>query len=135
MTICTRIPSVTRVEDQTAAAPILAFIGEHQSALWHAARLIGGYEQARLVDRLVDILQQERRITKRARIMIDQLLALLVLDPVDDGTCATIGFFVPIDPEDPAVAEICLLTDGLRDAVDEVDRIRRSLAMHASRAA
>ncbi len=134
MTIYTEIPSGTRVEDQTAAAPILAFIGEHQSALWHAARLIGGYEQARLVDRLVDTLQQERSVTRRVRIMIDQLLALLALDPVDDGTC-TCGFFVPIDPEDPAVAEICLLTDGLRDAVDEVDRIRRSFATHASRAA
>lgn len=67
--------------------------------------------------------------------MIDQLLALLALDPVDDGTCPTIGFFVPLDPEDPAVAEICLLTDGLRDAADDADRMLRSLATHASRAA
>ncbi len=127
MTTYTDIRTTAAIE----AAPVLAFFAEHQSALWHASRLIGGYEKARLVDALVQTLQQERRLTRRTRIMLDQLLAVLSLDFVDDE-CPAMGVFVPIDPEDPAVAEICLVTDGLRDAIDEAERIRCSFARHDS---
>jgi hypothetical protein len=127
MTTYTNIRTTAAIE----AAPVLAFVEEHQSALWHASRLIGGYEKARLVDALVQTLQQERRLTRRARIMLDQLLAVLSLDVVDDE-CPAMGFFVPIDPEDPAVAEICLLTDGLRESIDEAERIRRAFQRQAS---
>ena len=34
-----------------AAIPVLKFMSEMHDALWHAARLLGGYETSRLVDK------------------------------------------------------------------------------------
>ncbi len=36
------------------ALPVVEYVTEHEAGLWHAARLLGGYGMARLVDRLAD---------------------------------------------------------------------------------
>ncbi|SDY25978.1 hypothetical protein [Citreimonas salinaria] len=94
--------------------PILAYVSAHHEALWHAARLLGGYESARLVDRCAELLAQDRRVTSRTRMMLDQILAMLSLEEVDNPNLPYMGHFAVIDPLDPVVEEICLLTDGLR---------------------
>lgn len=99
------------------ADPVLSFISAHHGGLWHAARLLGGYESARLVDRCVERLVQDRCVTPRTRIMLDQILALLALEHADDPDQPYFGYFAVIDPLDPVVEEICLLTDGLRHAL------------------
>ena len=98
--------------------PVISFVSAHYEGLWHAARLLGGVEAARLVDRCTALLVQDRRVTPRTRIMLGQILAILGLDQVDDPDLPYGGYFAQIDPLDPVVEEICLLTDGLRDALD-----------------
>lgn len=97
--------------------PVLSFISAHHVGLWHAARLLGGYESARLVDRCAERLVQDGCVRPRTRIMLDQILALLSLDHVDDPDQPYFGYFAVIEPFDPVVEEICLLTDGLRHAL------------------
>lgn len=101
-----------------SADPVLSFVATHQDGLWHAVRLLGGYESARIVDCCVALLTQDRRLTPRMRIMLGQILAILSLDKVDDTDSPYMGYFAVIDPNDPVVEDICLLTDGLRDALD-----------------
>lgn len=117
-------PNSTFTPDPTQdipADPILVFIAAHQEGLWHAARLLGGYESARLVDRCVELLEQDRIVTPCTRIMLAQILAVLALDLVDDPNRPYMGYLALIDPLDPVVEEICLLTDGLRHALARAD--------------
>jgi hypothetical protein len=111
-------PEITQ---EIPADPVFSFINAHQEGLWHAARLLGGYESARLVDRCVELLEQDRFVTPRTRIMLHQILAILALDLVDDANRPYMGYFAVIDPLDPIVEEICLLTDGLRHALASTD--------------
>lgn len=106
----------TDAAQEIPAEPVTTFVFAHHEGLWHAARLLGGYESARLVDRCVDLLAQDRRVTPRTAVMLDQILSLLSLDKVDDPNLPYMGYFAVIDPLDPVVEEICLLTDGLRHA-------------------
>jgi hypothetical protein len=98
--------------------PILTYFSAHYEGLWHAARLLGGYESARLVDRCQDLLLLDGRLTSRTRLMLGQILAVLALETVDDPASPHMGYFAVIDPLDPVVEEICVLTDGLRDALE-----------------
>jgi hypothetical protein len=106
---------------ESAAAQVIAFVADHQSALWHAARLRGGYEASRLVDRCVELLEQERAITNRSLMILNQLLALLA---GEDPELPLMGFFAAIDPTDPIVEEICLLSDGLRCVLAKAEMSR-----------
>lgn len=106
---------------EISADPVLAFFSSHYEGIWHAARLLGGYESARLVDRCAELLTQDRRVTKKTRVMLDQILALLSLEKAADPDRPFCGFFAVIDPLDPVVEEICLLTDGLRHVLERHD--------------
>ena len=53
--------------------------------------------------------------------MLGQILAVLSLDHVDDPGLPYKGYFAAIDPGDPVVDEICLLTDELRGALKDAD--------------
>jgi hypothetical protein len=101
---------------------LLDFIENHRASLWHAARLLGGFESARLVDRCADLLVEQGRLTPRTRLMLEQIRSLLCLEWVDDVDLPFAGFFAMIDPSDPVVMDICLLSDGLNRALAVVDR-------------
>lgn len=105
-----------------AAVPVLGFVEKHQTALWLAARLLGGYEASRLVDRCAELLETERALNRRLQVMLEQLVALLTLEHVHNPERPQMGFFAVIDPADPAIAEICLLADGLQHALAEADK-------------
>jgi len=104
------------------AKPIMTLFAERYSAFWHVARLLGGYESARLVDRCVELLETEAMITNRVQIMLEQLLALLCLEDTGDPEKPHMGYFGVIDPSDPVLEEICLLADELRDAVSASEK-------------
>jgi hypothetical protein len=104
-----------------SADPICTFVSAHYEGLWHAARLLGGYEAARLVDRCQDLLALDGRLTSRTRLMLGQILAILSLEMVGDPESSYTAHFAAIDPLDPVVEEICLLTDGLREVLARVD--------------
>lgn len=100
---------------------LVSFVFEHHEGLWNAARLLGGFESARLVDRCAELLAGEGRLTSRTRTMLGQILSVLSLEQVEDPNLPYMWHFAVIDPLDPVVEEICLLTDELRDALERVD--------------
>ena len=104
-----------------SADPICTFFSAHYEGLWHATRLLGGYEAARLVDRCQDLLVLDGRPTSRTWLMLGQILAILSLEMVGNSESSYTAHFAAIDPLDPVVEEICLLTDGLREVLARVD--------------
>lgn len=102
---------------EIAADPAVSYVSAHYEGLWHAARLLGGYETARLVDRCAEILAQDRCLTPRTRIMLGQILVVLSMGRTDDANLRCMGYFAVIDPHDLAVEEIFRLAEGLRRAL------------------
>ena len=109
------------LDQNVRADPILVFVSKRHEALWSAARLLGGSHSARLVDRCVQALRDDRCVTRRTRIMLGQILAVLSLDHADDPDLPYMEYFLAIDPSDPLVDEIYLLTDELRGALEDAD--------------
>ena len=118
-------PETTFTPDQSQGCPtdpILEFVSANYEGLWHSARLLGGYEAARLVDRCQDLLVADGVPTSRTRLMLSQILAILSLDAVGDPESPYAGYFAKISPCDPVVEEICLLTDGLRELLEDSEQ-------------
>lgn len=105
-----------------AAKPILSLFEDKHSELWHAARLLGGYDASRIVDKCAARLETLSYVDDQVMIMLDQILSTLSLEEVDDPEKPFMGFFAVIDPCDPVVEEICLMTDMLRDAISAYSR-------------
>lgn len=61
--------------------------------------------------------------------MLAELLSLLMLENVHDPERPEAGFFALIDPADPAIEEICLLTDGFRNALEQAGALTAEDAM------
>lgn len=99
------------------AMPVRRFVAEHYDALWHAARLLGGYDAAREVGHLATALADEQNLSRSTDRRLQRLLDLLLLEHVGDPDRVEWGCFAVINPSDPCVAEICLLADGLAEAV------------------
>lgn len=109
----------------TLALSVHAFFDRNQDSLRHSARLLGGYESMRLVDRIHESLQSDVNISRRTWLALNTLRDLLHLENVGDPDRPEMGFFAVIDPNDPVVEEICLLTDGLNAAIAEWDTLRQ----------
>lgn len=114
-------------------APVRDYLCAHRDALWHAADLLGGHEAAKRVGWLADALEQQTPASRRADRLLDDLLDLLSLENVGDPDRPETGYFSMICPADPAVEEICLLTDGLSQAREEMrERERRFGSLDAA---
>lgn len=100
-----------------SSEPVLLYFNAHYQGLWYAAHRLGGCETARLVDQCAELLMHDQCLTRRTRIMLDQILSVLSLENVDHPELPYMDYFAAIDPLDPLVEEICLLTDGLRHAL------------------
>jgi len=107
------------------ALPVHTFIEQNYAGLRHAAHLLGGDDALRLVDRIHASLQSGVIISRRTRISLDALRDLLHLENASDPDRPEAGFFARIDPCDPVVEDICLLTDGLDAALAEWDALPR----------
>lgn len=96
-----------------------AYFQDHDEALGHAAVLLGGRRGARLINAVREALSHHRPFTRRLRHQLLELRNLLFLeyaynDDWGDGT----GFAL-LEPDDPIVPEICLLADGLEQALQD----------------
>lgn len=107
------------------AAPVRRFVADHYDALWQAARLLGGYDAARLVASLATALASGASPSRLTRRQLYDLRDLLTLENVHDANRVEWGFFAAIDPADPCVADICLLADGLCDVMAAWQRAER----------
>ncbi|WP_281969168.1 hypothetical protein [Roseovarius nanhaiticus] len=110
----------TRDDQPDCADCVRQYFGAHRDALWHVARLLGGYEAARNVGRLAEDLERQAPISRRTKRLLEDLLDLLQLKNVSDPDRVEMGYFAVIDPSDPVVEEICILTDGLAQVIDEM---------------
>lgn len=102
----------------TAVLQLLLFLSTHRPGLENAAALLGGPIAARRVRGLIDALSVPRPTISRwiGRELV-ALHRLLSLEYVANFDRPEAHYFSLIHPEDPAVAEICLLTDGLTDCL------------------
>lgn len=110
------------------AAPVRRFVVDHRDALWKAARLLGGHEAARKVATLADALAVEPRPTRITTRRLRDLQNLVTLRNVHDPERVEMGCSAVIDPADPVVEEICLLADGLSEALGDWDLARSASA-------
>lgn len=97
---------------------IHAFVDQHRDGLLNAAALLGGCRGARLAQTVIDGLDQTATPSQRVMRALSELCNLLRLKHVDDLDREEAAYFAAIDPADACVEEICLLSDGLVDAID-----------------
>lgn len=85
------------------------------------ATVLRGHRGAALVDAIIAGLRQPGAMGRGTRTALHRLLALLTLEHVHDDTRPEAAFFAALDPAEPIVEEICLLTDEHRDAFESAD--------------
>lgn len=94
-----------------------AFLSTHHDALGHAAVLLADRRGARLINEVLDGLDQPGPLTRRLRYLLLDLRGLLFLERVDNDDWDEAGCYPMLNPWDPIVPEICLLADGLNEAL------------------
>ena len=100
--------------------PLHHFLGDHGSALRHAASLLAGHRGARLVDTIINRLADGDNISRATIRALTDLYAILTLAHVHDEDREEAALFAAIDPSLPIVEEICLLTDQFHDVLRPV---------------
>lgn len=103
-------------KDLLEPSPLAEFIVANYAALISAAALLGGPKAERRIKALVDDFTLAPIVTRRLNHALDDLEDLLSLRHVDDLESVEAERFARLDPEHPAVEEICLLLEGLRMA-------------------
>lgn len=112
---------IIRTEDTCVKPPeereLRRFLSEHREGLAHAAALLAERRGARLVAAISEALEQPGRMTRRLNRLLIELRGILFLDHTHDDPESDFGCLRMLEPEDPVVPEICLLADGLNDAL------------------
>ncbi|MEQ3729428.1 MAG: hypothetical protein ABNH38_18670 [Tateyamaria sp.] len=94
-----------------------AFVSEHDEALGCAAVLLADRLGARLINAIRDGFGQPGPLPRRVHRLLVDLRGMLSLDHTHDQDCDDSPFIQMLDPEDPIVHELCLLADGLDEAL------------------
>lgn len=100
-----------------AIALLLAWVYENGDALINASLLLGGLPACRRTARLVADLMSDGQLTRRHVRELKVLHGLLSLEHVCYPHRDESVHFAAIDPADPVVHEICMLSDGLSDRI------------------
>lgn len=108
-------------QETAATRALLIFLAEHNEALQNAAVVLGGSWALRRAQHLMDHLLSSGELNRRARLDLVALHQVLTLQHVGDPDRIETMFFAGIDPADPMVEDICLLTDQLEDHLRAVD--------------
>lgn len=96
------------------------FFAEQAEAIGNAAELLGGSPWRTRVNRLRAELAETRRLTRPIRAGLVTLHRLLTLQYVDDPDSDEVDYFAAINPADPIVEAICLLSDRLQDVLNAI---------------
>lgn len=102
--------------DLLKPSPLAGFVVANCAALTSAAALLGGADSERRVKALVDEFSMAPPLSRRLNRALDALEDLLGLRHVDDPDRIEAARFAAIDPDNPVVAELCLLLEDLRAA-------------------
>ncbi|MFZ7090786.1 hypothetical protein [Primorskyibacter sp. 2E233] len=102
--------------DLFAAVPAAQFVISNAFALECASQLLGGIKAQKRFQRLASDLLASPNLTRRLTRELDALDDLLSLRHVHNSDRIEAAHFSNIQPDDPAVEEVCMLLDGLREA-------------------
>ncbi|OOY06952.1 hypothetical protein [Thioclava sp. F36-7] len=102
------------------------FLTEQREALREAATRLGGPQAARRVAALTRDLAQPIPISRTLWRQLQWVSDLLTLELVDDLDSLEAGYFADLDPNDPVVEEICLLTDQYTDRLADLQAEERA---------
>jgi hypothetical protein len=94
------------------------FFQNHGQSLRIAAELLGGDIAVTLVADIMKALQAEPVPSQQTLRHLIRLENLLFLQNVDDPDSIEAGLFASIAPDEPIVEDICMLADGLREALN-----------------
>lgn len=108
-----------QLERLDALVALQAFAQEHREALLNAAEWLGGISGTRSGRHALDSLHAVPMSPRRVLRLFENLLALLMLENVGDPGREEAVCFALIHPEDPRVAEVCLLAEGLAARVED----------------
>ncbi len=134
MTYQPRFRSPEAPKTTAAEFAMLEFLQANREALHAAAELLGGPDGRKRVEGLFDDIPRAGLSARRVRRTLHALMALLSLDNTHVPESIECGCFAAIDPWDPRVEEICVLTDGLQDhlqallAEEQASRNKRPLS-------
>lgn len=95
-----------------------SFLTEHAEPLLNAAGLLGGVQAVKQVAEILQDLPEQKTLSRRLARKLAGLRDLLTLEHVTDFETAEAEHFALLDPDDPVVPEICLLTDQFSDYLD-----------------
>ena len=109
-TALTGIPDLTDLQ---------RFVLSYREALTNAAALLAGARGVRSVACLAGGLTEGAVPSRRTWAALRDLLGILTLEHVHDPDREECAFFAALDPTDPRVEEICLLTDSLRAVLEQ----------------
>jgi hypothetical protein len=115
----TRFHDTACRQADTLFATVVAYVEEHREALQHAAELLAGRRGAALAARIAEDLSDAPSLSRRCRRDLEDLLDILALENVDDPESEEAARFAALDPASSVVEEICLLTEGLRDILEQ----------------
>ena len=104
-----------------AVRALLEFLNEHDQALQNAAILLGGSQGLRGLQSLLDSLSRTRHLPRKAKHDLVALYHLLSLENVGYPDRVETACYAELEPWDPIVTDLCLLTDTLRNHMDAVD--------------
>lgn len=113
-------------QETIAYKRLSTYFGANYEALQNAALLLGGAPALRLVQSLFEEFSLNVALTRMAKRNLVELHKVLSLHYVDDPERLEHGLFAEIEPMDPVVEDICLLTDDLLDhlrAIDEASSV------------
>ncbi|MGX9855371.1 hypothetical protein ACR03S_08040 [Limimaricola variabilis] len=121
--------------DPATCVPLVRFINARRTALRDAARLLAGARGSRLVDDIADSLSFGVVPSRAMWSKLRDLLGILTLEHVHDDTREEAACFAMIDPCDPVVERISLLSDQLRSVLKDVTATPKVPAQALSSAA
>lgn len=104
-------------EARFCTSQLALFIQTHAEALQNASLLLGGRGALRRVQTLLDDFRTQPELTRRMQRETRALHDLLTLQHVHDRDRDEAQHFAMLSPDNPHVSEICLLADGLEDAM------------------
>jgi len=108
-------------QETTAIKGLCSFLSQHYEPLQNAALLLGGAPALRRVQSLFDDLSWNKTLTRLAKRNLVELHKVLSLYYVANPERLEHSLFAEIDPVDPFVEDICLLTDGFLDHMRVID--------------
>lgn len=95
------------------------YFQDNDEALGQAAVLLGGRRGARLINAVRDAMDRQGPFTRRLRRQLLELRNLLFLEHAYDDNWGDEAGLSLLEPDDPIVPEICLVADGLEQALQD----------------